>query len=112
LRSHPKDSEPPTRVFAKGFTAPATHVAGLAGQRVVCLLVLTQVALEVVGRLVAEIACYAAAQVSGGPERRFEPEVRFVPGIRAPGLVASMQEFLACLSCQLSVRRIAGGEGG
>jgi hypothetical protein len=48
--------------------------------------------------------------VRRGLERGLEPEVRFVPGIRALGVVASSQEFSACLSCQLSVGRVADGE--
>ena len=54
----------------------------------------------------------ATQSVIGRPERGFNPEVRFVPGTHALGMDASFQEFPACLSYQLSVGRIAGGQEG
>jgi hypothetical protein len=46
------------------------------------------------------------------PERGFKPEVPFIPGIRAPGVVGSFQEFSARLKCRLSTDRVADGEAG
>ena len=68
-------------------------------REVVGLEVFVQAASEAVGWLLSVITFDAAALVAGGPARGSESEVRFVPGIRALGVLTSFQEFSAFLNC-------------